>query len=115
MSDILPPLASRRVQKELERFNEEGGVLHVEAVSATQWRVRMPGVPGTLYEGEIFTLQITFDKGYPMECAEVSSLSLSLSSFCTHYLFTFPCPHIRLSFWEHHRSIHMYIQMGIYA
>lgn len=68
----LTPMALKRIQKELERFDEAGSGLSVEAVSPTVWMVTLRGVEGTLYAGEEFTLRVTFDAGYPMECAEVS-------------------------------------------
>ena len=68
----LTPMALNRIRKELERFDDADSGLSVEAVSPDVWMVTLRGVEGTLYAGEEFTLRVTFDAGYPMECAEVS-------------------------------------------
>ena len=71
MSKPLSSLAVKRIQKELERFEDAGCGLSVEPISPSVWMVTLLGVVGTLYEGETFTLRVTFDDAYPMECAEV--------------------------------------------
>ncbi|KAI8827277.1 ubiquitin-conjugating enzyme/RWD-like protein [Fimicolochytrium jonesii] len=35
------------------------------------WRITLKGAEGTLYEGEIFTLQFKFGSNYPLESPEV--------------------------------------------
>jgi ubiquitin-conjugating enzyme E2 W len=68
----LPAMAIRRIQKEAERFNDEtSNELRLEVRSGTVWLVHIKGVSGTIYEGENFVLQVTFDAKYPMECPEV--------------------------------------------
>jgi ubiquitin-conjugating enzyme E2 W len=67
----LTAMATRRIQKELERFDEPGCGLSVTEVSPAVWLVKLEGVMGTLYAGEEFTLRVSFDNAYPMECAEI--------------------------------------------
>jgi ubiquitin-protein ligase len=69
----LSAMTTRRIQKELERFAEGETNMTVESVQPNLWMVRLTGVAGTLYEGESFTLRVTFDAAYPMECPEVTS------------------------------------------
>lgn len=67
----LTAMATRRIQKELERFAEPGAGLSVAVLSPTVWIVTLRGVEDTLYAGEEFDLRVTFDGSYPMECPEV--------------------------------------------
>jgi ubiquitin-conjugating enzyme E2 W len=62
--------SQRRIQKELEKFNEESDGLRVEVLCATQWRIHFEGPP-PLYSGEHLALRLTFGNDYPMDSPEV--------------------------------------------
>merc|ERR1712046_513001 len=47
----------------------EGIIL--EDVSDQEWKIRVRGAPGTLYDGECFTLRFGFPQRYPLESPEV--------------------------------------------
>lgn len=61
--------AVRRIHKELERIQStaETSGLVVEVVNQSQWNVHVRGAKGTLYDGELFVLQIHFTNDYPMD------------------------------------------------
>lgn len=65
--------ATKRVQKELERFSTDGSDdgLQLQVQSLLIWHVSFKGAPSTLYAGEEFTLRIAFTNQYPMEAPEV--------------------------------------------
>lgn len=67
------PAFFKRVQKELRDFNRNppaGLRLHPDADLKT-WRIDLIGAEGTLYAGEVYTLQVTFCERYPFEAPEV--------------------------------------------
>lgn len=68
-------LANRRVSKELEAWSRNPVVgLSIEShesSSMLRWIVLVEGAPGTLYEGEVYRLQVTFSSSYPMDSPEV--------------------------------------------
>lgn len=69
MSAPLSVLASKRVQKEILKFNDEANDenLTLEVISPSVWHVSFTGARGTLYEGEDFLLRIEFTSEYPMD------------------------------------------------
>jgi ubiquitin-conjugating enzyme E2 W len=66
--------AARRIQKELEKFQEEAVAdgLELSVPSIETWYVSFVGPVGTLYEGERYTLRIRFTEDYPMDSPEVT-------------------------------------------
>jgi ubiquitin-conjugating enzyme E2 W len=66
---------SKRLQKELSTFhqNPPPGIRILQSDSLSEWIVEMQGAEGTLYEGELFRLQVVrinqflFGPEYPME------------------------------------------------
>ncbi|KAE9547299.1 hypothetical protein FO519_009493, partial [Halicephalobus sp. NKZ332] len=66
----------RRLAKELAQLATEppvGMVIDEKSIEANLriWNVTIEGAPGTLYEGEHFTLQFRFDDQYPFSSPEV--------------------------------------------
>ncbi|KAI8999617.1 ubiquitin-conjugating enzyme/RWD-like protein [Gaertneriomyces semiglobifer] len=65
---------TKRLTKELRdlRTNPPANI-HVETADDNLkiWRVTIKGAEGTLYEGEVFTLQFTFTPAYPLDSPEV--------------------------------------------
>ncbi|PAV60357.1 hypothetical protein WR25_07831 [Diploscapter pachys] len=67
---------SRRLMKELQQLSTEPptGIICSKDIASDdlkQWRVEVVGAPGTLYEGERFTLQFRFSPQYPFSSPEV--------------------------------------------
>uniref|UniRef100_A0A914P1P6 N-terminal E2 ubiquitin-conjugating enzyme n=1 Tax=Panagrolaimus davidi TaxID=227884 RepID=A0A914P1P6_9BILA len=68
--------SQRRLAKELAQLATEPPVgVKVDDQSTASnlrvWNVQMEGAPGTLYDGEKFTLQFRFDDQYPFSSPEV--------------------------------------------
>jgi ubiquitin-conjugating enzyme E2 W len=67
-------LFDRRLNRELRDMQREPSqtiILAETPTDITQWTMYVRGAEGTLYSGEIFTLQFKFPKKYPMESPEV--------------------------------------------
>eukprot|EP00051_Salpingoeca_urceolata_P010653 m.130673 g.130673 ORF g.130673 m.130673 type:complete len:159 (+) comp16798_c1_seq4:129-605(+) len=68
---------SRRLEKEYSVLTEDPpeGVALLSPVpfdpTCRTWTVQLSGAPGSIYEGEVFTLQISFVGKYPFESPEV--------------------------------------------
>lgn len=69
--------AARRITKELEKLREDQSNhnLTIEAPSIDTWFVTFIGAAGTVYEGEVYTLQVRFTEDYPMDSPEGTSFS----------------------------------------
>eukprot|EP00611_Tribonema_gayanum_P008569 TRINITY_DN1814_c0_g1_i2.p2 TRINITY_DN1814_c0_g1~~TRINITY_DN1814_c0_g1_i2.p2 ORF type:complete len:150 (-),score=12.22 TRINITY_DN1814_c0_g1_i2:634-1083(-) len=65
-------LQSRRVLKELDSWtrNPPAGLVILEGGPA-QWVVQMKGAEGTVFQGEVFRLTVTFPPQYPLEAPDV--------------------------------------------
>ena len=66
--------ASKRLTKEHKSLleNPPAGVkLSTTVFHPSQWQATIFGVPGSLYAGETFTLQFTFNDKYPFDSPEV--------------------------------------------
>ncbi|CAI5437606.1 unnamed protein product [Caenorhabditis angaria] len=66
----------RRLLKELNQLQTEsppGIIIDKNSPDSDlkQWRIGVVGAKGTLYEGEVFTLQFTFGSQYPFSSPEV--------------------------------------------
>jgi ubiquitin-conjugating enzyme E2 W len=62
-------LSVRRATKELAELRAHpipGMSVETAPENPRSWSVRIEGAAGTLYAGEVFTLQIVFDDGYPL-------------------------------------------------
>lgn len=59
--------------KELEKFQEDAVKegLHLQVVADDIWQITFNAAPGTIYEGEVFTLRVRFTDDYPMDSPEV--------------------------------------------
>ncbi|OAJ44261.1 hypothetical protein, variant [Batrachochytrium dendrobatidis JEL423] len=71
---MMSGLASKRLVKELRDLKTKAPVgisIKDPEDSLTCWYISIDGAPGTLYEGEVFTLQFKFSKNYPLESPEV--------------------------------------------
>ncbi|CDW84204.1 ubiquitin-conjugating enzyme [Stylonychia lemnae] len=63
-----------RLKKEAEDIrNNFDGVLELDIKDESQmcWHVRFRGAEGSVYNGEVFTLQFKFSEDYPIESPEV--------------------------------------------
>jgi len=73
--ETLSPPAVKRLQKELMALKKEPPpgvtVLLGDDHRLTEWTVLMAGAPGTLYEGEVFTLLFKFTAQYPFDSPQV--------------------------------------------
>ena len=56
----------KRIQKELEKWGEEDGLI-VEVLSDSKWYVSLMGAESTVYAGESYVLVVEFDDEYPNE------------------------------------------------
>src|SRR3546814_13935158 len=66
--------ASKRVSKELEKFQQApvpGLEVSTSAENPDQWVVQVTGAEGTIYNGEQYSLRVIFNASYPMEAPEV--------------------------------------------
>ncbi|EFP00933.1 CRE-UBC-16 protein [Caenorhabditis remanei] len=68
--------ATRRLMKELAQLKNENpeGLLIDNTITShdlKQWKIGVVGAEGTLYAGEVFTLQFTFGPQYPFNSPEV--------------------------------------------
>mmetsp|Transcript_4225 Transcript_4225/g.9476 ORF Transcript_4225/g.9476 Transcript_4225/m.9476 type:complete len:152 (-) Transcript_4225:120-575(-) len=74
----IQPRALRRINKELEKFAGEAAAdgLSLEVLADNIWHVSFLGAPGTLYEGESYTLRARFTDDYPMDSPEVMFVSV---------------------------------------
>lgn len=66
-------LSTRRLAKELKELsvNPPDGLAVEDADDYAKWRIVISGAPGTIYEGERFTLEFKFTPSYPLEAPEV--------------------------------------------
>mmetsp|Transcript_16261 Transcript_16261/g.23704 ORF Transcript_16261/g.23704 Transcript_16261/m.23704 type:complete len:167 (-) Transcript_16261:190-690(-) len=72
-SKPLPARALKRVQKELQRFQEDSvndSTFRVSVQSDDVWLITFTGAAGTLYAGETYTLRVRFTPDYPMDSPE---------------------------------------------
>ncbi len=64
------------VHQEVEKFREDSSDgLSLEVLTENIWQVSFTGAPGTLYDGESYTLRIRFNEDYPMDSPEVVFLN----------------------------------------
>ena len=89
--------ASKRIQKELEKFQSDSDGLRVEELSPDTWHVGFSGASGTLYEGEEFVLRIKFSQDYPIDSPQVHRLIAQLIIEIPHFLIPGCIPYIRLT------------------
>ncbi|KAJ2781134.1 ubiquitin-conjugating enzyme E2 W [Coemansia interrupta] len=72
-----PALRAKRLLAELKRMHalpkasEQPAVRLLPSDDLDQWSVQVRGADATLYEGETFTLRLTFPPSYPYEAPEV--------------------------------------------
>ena len=61
----------------MEKFQTEASDdgLTLEVISDTVWQISFIGAPGTVYEGEPYTLRLRFTDDYPMDSPEVVFLT----------------------------------------
>ncbi|EPS64059.1 hypothetical protein M569_10721 [Genlisea aurea] len=73
----LSKIACNRLQKELVEWqvNPPTGFNHKVTDNLQRWVIEVNGVPGTLYAGETYQLQVDFPEHYPMEAPQVIFLS----------------------------------------
>ena len=77
-SALRPGVASRRVQKELEKMRSSpvDGIQVQAGSDATQWIVNLTGAAGTIYAGERYNLRVKFPDTYPIDSPEVVFLEV---------------------------------------
>lgn len=63
--------SSRRIAKELEKFQADDDGLKVQVISSDVWCIRFTGAVGTIYEGEDFALRVKFTAEYPIDSPQV--------------------------------------------
>ena len=66
--------ATRRLTRELEDLRGSSNRMfdvEIKRDDLTRWEVSFNGAEQSLYAGERFTLQFTFDRNYPIEAPEV--------------------------------------------
>lgn len=65
--------ASKRIQKELERFYQEAEQdgLKIDVIEPNVWHVTFTCVPPSIYADETYTLKVRFTDEYPMDSPEV--------------------------------------------
>lgn len=83
--------SQRRLAKELAQLATEppNGVRVDDQLTASNlrvWNVYLEGAPGSLYDGEKFTLQFRFDDQYPFSSPEVSLNILKHNKIITCFL-----------------------------
>jgi len=71
-----PPASSKRLLKELTELKNnpvEGIEFDPDKISTnlTKWQITLNGAPGTVYTGEKFELQFTFNNRYPFDSPQV--------------------------------------------
>jgi len=78
MSTGLPARTSKRISKELEKWQkstaEELGGLSLEAQSPEKWHIAFQAADGSVFEGERFILVIEFEDDYPMSAPKTTFL-----------------------------------------
>jgi ubiquitin-conjugating enzyme E2 W len=64
---------TKRLQKELQKIQTQPieGITILDVTDLQNWTVHIVGAPGTLYDGEKFTLRFSFPNNYPLEAPEV--------------------------------------------
>ncbi|GLJ17246.1 hypothetical protein SUGI_0299040 [Cryptomeria japonica] len=69
----LSRIALNRLQKELIEWqsNPPAGFKHKATDNLQRWIIEVTGAPGTLYDNEVFQLQVDFPEHYPMEAPQV--------------------------------------------
>ena len=66
-------IAARLLKEQKVIYEQHQDVLELNVIDEIKriWHMKFKGAPGTLYDGEVFTLHFRFDDRYPFEAPEV--------------------------------------------